>query len=207
MLNDRRLPPPPLFLHHSSIPLFFFFLQASRSAAVSAAANTLWAPLLQADFSESEQREGITVALPLCSSLDRPYHHHRQRRGTSGGKGEGEGVQEGGLWLRYGELERLRMRREAKRKAAAAERNRAMLRFAFMGRRSRAPYPGGLPRGPYHTPGPGPGHPVFPGYDWGPGIGGDAPDVPSPLSPPSSIWGRGGWAAPLRGWGRSEWRR
>eukprot|EP00752_Nemacystus_decipiens_P011939 g10587.t1 len=80
-------------------------------------------------------------------------------------------------------------------------RSRAMQLMAFMGRRSRAPYPAGLPRGPYHTPGP----PVFPGYDWGPGIG-EGADV-SPLSPPSSIWGRGGWPSPLRGWGRAPWRR
>lgn len=163
--------------------------------------NSLWSLRLQADFSESEQREGVALALPPRSSLERAYHHDRQRRSTSGGEC-GDHVQEGRLWRCYGELVRVRRRREAKRQALLAEeRHRVLQLVGFMGRRSRAPYPAGLPRGPYHTPGP----PVFPGYDWGPGVG-DPADV-LPLSPPSSIWGRGGWAPPLRGWGRGAWRR
>lgn len=163
------------------------------------------------------------MTLPPCSSLDRTYHrhHHRQRRGASGASGGGGGGvegeredetgvvrEQGRLWRCYGELERLRRRREAKRRTMAEEARRAMTRMAFMGRRSRAPYhPAGmLPRGPYHAPGP--GTLVFPEYDWGPGVGGDAASADvSPLSPPSSIWGRGGWSSPLRGWGRGGWRR
>ena len=196
--RDVSFPTPVRPPHHLLFTLPPFPLQTSRSAAVGAVSKPLWAPLLRADFSESERRELSALTLPPCSSLDRPYHHRKRgwssstscgngHIGSGGGGCSRESAQEEGrLWRCYGELERQRRKREAKRKARAQERSRTMQLMAFMGRRSRAPYPAGLPRGPYHTPGP----PVFPGYDWGAGIGDNA-DV-SPLSPPSSVWGRGG---------------
>lgn len=199
--------------------------QTSRAAAATAAADTLWAPLVAADFTDREQRSVLFHVPPLSRPSDTAATTTTTttaptpRDATTTATATAPLEKDGASRRLYYKLAAARARKAAQ----AAEQNRrsTILEMATLGRLGRtwglypwAPY---LPRGPYHVPGPGPGPPAFPEYYWGAGVGrggggGEGagaglvppPPPPSSSSSSSSTWGGGGRWGRRSGW-RGPW--